>query len=102
MTWLSQALPLLALLAALPLLYALSLVLTALSYMRLRLRTAPVTLVDRQALTPESRTVLDAMRPQLQALGFSWCASLKGRHPQVMEPDLPLELDLYVHAGGRA
>ena len=49
--------------------------------------------VERQALEPESREVLDAMRPELQALGFTWCASLQGTHPQAMDPDLPLEVE---------
>ncbi|MCB4785686.1 peptidase M50 [Delftia sp. Lp-1] len=102
MNWLSQAAPWLALLGAIPLLYALSLLLATLNCMRLRLRAAPMAVVERQALEPESRAVLDAMQPELQALGFTWCASLQGTHPQAMDPDLPLEVDLFVHADGRA
>ena len=62
MTWLSQAAPWLVLLAVWPLLYALSLLLATLNYMRLRLRPAQLALVERAALAPESRAVLDAMR----------------------------------------
>ena len=102
MNWLSQAAPWLALLGAIPLLYALSLLLATLNCMRLRLRAAPMAVVERQALEPESRAVLDAMQPELQALGFTWCASLQGTHPQAMDPDLPLEVDLFVHVDGRA
>lgn len=102
MTWLSQAAPWLALLAVVPLMYLLSLGLTALNCRRLRLRAAPLAVVERQALAPPSRSVLDAMQPELNALGFHWCASLQGRHPYAMEPDLPLELDLYQHAEGQA
>ena len=102
MTWLSQAAPWLVLLAVWPLLYALSLLLATLNYMRLRLRPAQLALVERAALAPESRAVLDAMRPELQALGFIWRASLRAEHPLVMEPARTTDIDLYMHHAGRA
>lgn len=102
MTWLSQATPWLALLAVWPLLHALSLLLATLNYMRLRLRPAQLALVERSGLAPESRTVLDAMQPELHALGFAWQASLHAEQPLVMEPARAADIDLYLHHAGRA
>ena len=102
MTWLAQAAPWLALLAIWPLLYALSLLLTALNYRRVRLRAAALSPISREALEPGARTVLDAMRPELEALGFTWRASLRGDLPLVMQPQCTMDSDLYAHASGRA
>ena len=68
MNWLSQAAPWLALLGAIPLLYALSLLLATLNCMRLRLRAAPMAVVERQALEPESAPVPPPVEPA-QRLG---------------------------------
>jgi len=93
----------LALLAVGPLLYALMLLLAALNFRRLRLRSAPPLVpIPREAMAPDARTVLDAMQPELQALGFTWRASLRGNPPAVMQPEITTDLDLYAHASGQA
>ena len=102
MTWLAQAAPWLALLAIWPLLQALSLLLTTLNYRRVRLRAATLAAIPREATAADARTVLDAMQPELEALGFSWQTSLRGDLPLAMQPQCAMDSDLYAHASGKA
>ncbi len=101
-TWLTQAVPWLALLAVWPLLYALLLLLATLNYMRLRLRPGVLERIPRETLPPEQCAVLDAMQPELQALGFARQASLRLDPLMAMQPPPLLAADLYRHHTGQA
>ena len=100
MDWIHNHAYWLVLLALWPLLHGLGLLMGVLAYRQVRLQAGDFRQAERAELPADARTVLDALQPELAALGFARVGCVWSDSPVVQQPQRAVGGDLYRHANG--